>query len=61
MISNSLDVDFIHGDIYGRSCKKLTHLCLNLQSYMILQIIHSSSGPENILNSLRPSEASVRQ
>ena len=22
MISNSLDIDFIHGDIHGRSCKK---------------------------------------
>ena len=21
MISNSLDIDFIHGDIHGRSCK----------------------------------------
>ena len=24
MISNSLDIDFIHGDIQGRSCKKIT-------------------------------------
>ena len=23
VISNSLDIDFIHGDIHGRSCKKL--------------------------------------
>ena len=23
MICNSLDIDFIHGDIQGRSCKKL--------------------------------------
>ena len=22
MISNSLDIDFIYGDIHGRSCKK---------------------------------------
>ena len=22
VISNSLDIDFIHGDIHGRSCKK---------------------------------------
>ena len=22
MISNSLDIDFIHGDVHGRSCKK---------------------------------------
>ena len=22
MISNELDIDFIHGDIHGRSCKK---------------------------------------
>ena len=25
MISNSLDIDFIHGDIHGRSCKKSTY------------------------------------
>ena len=24
MISNSLDIDFIDGDIHGRSCKKYT-------------------------------------
>ena len=23
MISNSLDIDFIYGDIHGRSCKNL--------------------------------------
>ena len=22
LISNSLDIDFIHGDIHGRACKK---------------------------------------
>ena len=27
MISNSLDVDFIHGDIHGRSCKNWNHFC----------------------------------
>ena len=26
MISNSLDIDFIHGDIHGRSCKKIKSL-----------------------------------
>ena len=25
VISNSLDIDFIHGDIHGRSCKKYAH------------------------------------
>ena len=25
MKSNSLDIDFIHGDIHGRSCKKVTY------------------------------------
>ena len=32
VISNSLDIDFIHGDIHGRSCKKslLTCLCINM-------------------------------
>ena len=25
VISNSLDIDFIHGDIHGRSCKKLLY------------------------------------
>ena len=25
MISNSLDIDFVHGDIHGRSCKKLLY------------------------------------
>ena len=27
MISNSLDIDFIHGDIHGRSCKKWNNFC----------------------------------
>ena len=25
VISNSLDIDFIHGDIHGRSCKKMVY------------------------------------
>ena len=29
MISNSLDIDFIHGDIHGRSCKKSLHSCFS--------------------------------
>ena len=32
MISNSLDIDFIHGDIHGRSCKK----CIFLTGRFIL-------------------------
>ena len=27
MISNSLDIDFIHGDIHERSCKNMKHWC----------------------------------
>ena len=26
MISNSLDIDFIHGDIHGQSCKEMNYL-----------------------------------
>ena len=29
VISNSLDVDFIHGDIHGRLCKKEMHLIMS--------------------------------
>ena len=32
VISNSLDIDFIHGDIHGRSCKKL---CTCIYIYII--------------------------
>ena len=28
MIFNSLEIDFIHGDIHGRSCKNITHCIL---------------------------------
>ena len=28
VISNSLNIDFIHGDIHGRSCKKTSKLCV---------------------------------
>ena len=28
VISNSLDIDFIHGDIHGRSCKKCNYLSM---------------------------------
>ena len=31
VISNSLDIDFIHGDIHGRSCKKLGFMVLARQ------------------------------
>ena len=30
VISNSLDIDFIHGDIHGRSCKKLRIQCVDI-------------------------------
>ena len=35
VISNSLDIDFIHGDIHGRSCKKAV--------YVIHDFIHNST------------------
>ena len=37
-ISNSLDIDFIHGDIHGRSCKKTNYstACYNMRIYNIL-------------------------
>ena len=32
MISNSLDTDFIHGDIHGRSCKKDIHIAMDFHN-----------------------------
>ena len=34
VISNSLDIDFIHGDIHDRSCKKIAHVlcCISISS-----------------------------
>ena len=34
MISNSLDIDFIHGDIHGRSCKKEAYLTAMFGHYI---------------------------
>ena len=57
MISNSLDIDFIHGDIHGRSCKKppfmpLLHV-LNVNSadqvYHIRDSCVVTHGPYNIV------------
>ena len=39
VISNSLDIDFIHGDIHGRSCKKINH------SYRVKLTHVSKRGP----------------
>ena len=39
LISNSLDIDFIHGDIHGRSCKKshyIAYLWVNIVTENIL-------------------------
>ena len=33
MISNSLEIDFNHGDTHGRSCKKLLFFCRVLKVY----------------------------
>ena len=33
MISNSLDIDLIHGDIHGRSCKKV-ELYYNMLNFL---------------------------
>ena len=33
VISNSWDIDFIHGDIHGRSCKKI---CLLMLTYLYI-------------------------
>ena len=43
MISNSLDIDFIHGDIHGRSCKKeayFTYLFSEMELSLIPIHIH---------------------
>ena len=37
MISNSLDIDYIHGDIHGQ-CKNVKHLCVYFMTYTV-QII----------------------
>ena len=34
MISNSLDVDFIHGNIHGRSCKKFVSSMAHTVSFI---------------------------
>ena len=44
VISNSLDIDFIHGDIHGRSCKKMLigDLYLSVSSQYVVQThVHS--------------------
>ena len=43
VISNLLDIDFIHGDIHGRSCKNF--LCINLASMLF-----------HFMKSLQPSD-----
>ena len=35
MISNSLDIDFIHGDIHGRSCKKSKSIIMRVLKLFI--------------------------
>ena len=40
-ISNSLDIDFIHGNIHGQSCKNTGYLWLLLTSYMPDDIIQN--------------------
>ena len=36
VISNSLDIDFIHGDIHGRSCKKIRIWCSTREPFRVL-------------------------
>ena len=48
VISNSLDIDFIHGDIHGRSCKK-THIHFDIMLLIYnRQMPCSSSGQKTI-------------
>ena len=36
-ISNSLDIDFIHGDIHRRSCKKRSYVMIKLKIFFVIK------------------------
>ena len=42
VISNSLDIDFIHGDIHGRSCKKVSYIAYT-KFHLPRPVFHSPS------------------
>ena len=44
MISNSLDIDFIHGDIHGRPCKKMYNVILWAITYNTTPSLESRFG-----------------
>ena len=46
MISSSLDIDFIHGDIHGRSCKKMS----NFNYFPIAWMLTSNKSLDKIKN-----------
>ena len=51
VISNSLDIDFIHGDIHGRSCKK--------KYIHVLWLGDVTNALEFVITTLTPSIESV--
>ena len=58
VITNSLDIDFIHGDIHGRSCKKVMNLifgndCLSYAYvYVYMRIVYMSTYSRHRLHQL---------